>query len=221
MALQCNPRLVFCGGLLDAAIQKITAPRSKWIKINHMRLNFPCRKLSRLWSGSHTSRLAQLISVILVLRVPKVYRIEIVYNTICWNLQSYRRKPNGLKGSHPMILTNPSVSVFAPWSLATATALFFALISLNHFVQYFVASLRWLQRHRQIPSTKCQRKLDLLPVLGSKLKPCLRGPRQTHRPQSLISVTAIKGRRLLTFLLSMAIGFPVSSKVHTILFPWS
>ena len=57
------------------------------------------------------------------------------------------------------------------------------------------------------------------PVLGSKLKPCLCGPKQTHRPQSVIFVTAIKGRRQLTFLLSMAIGFPVSSKVHRIPFP--
>ena len=56
------------------------------------------------------------------------------------------------------------------------------------------------------------------PVLGSKLKPCLCGPKQTHRPQSVISVTAIKGRRQLTFLLSMAIGFPVPSSVHRILF---
>ena len=59
------------------------------------------------------------------------------------------------------------------------------------------------------------------PVLGSKLKPCLCGPKQTHRPQSVISVTAIKGRRQLIFLLSMAIGFPGPSNVHRILFPWS
>ena len=79
-----------------------------------MRLNFLCRRLSWLWSGSHTSRLAHLISVILVLPVFRVHGLEIVFNAICWNLQSYRLKPGRLKGSHPMILTNPSVSVIAP-----------------------------------------------------------------------------------------------------------
>ena len=54
---------------------------------------------------------------------------------------------------------------------------------------------------------------------GSKLKPCRCGPKQTHRPQSVISVTAINGRRQLTFLLSRTIGFPVPSNVHKILFP--
>ena len=51
---------------------------------------------------------------------------------------------------------------------------------LNRFVQYFVASLRWLQLHRQIPSTWCRRELDFLPCsriktetlpLWSKTKP--------------------------------------------------
>ena len=52
-------------------------------------------------------------------------------------------------------------------------------------------------------------------------KLCLCGPKQTLRPQPVISVTAIKERRQLTFLLSMAIGFLVPSKVHRILFPWT
>ena len=34
---------------------------------------------------------------------------------------------------------------------------------LNRLVQYFVASLWWLQLHRQIPSTRCRRELDLSP----------------------------------------------------------
>ena len=36
------------------------------------------------------------------------------FNAICWNLWSYRLILGRLKGSHPMILTNPSVSVTAP-----------------------------------------------------------------------------------------------------------
>ena len=34
---------------------------------------------------------------------------------------------------------------------------------LNRFVHYFVGSLRWFQRHRQIPSARCRRELNLLP----------------------------------------------------------
>ena len=97
--------------------------------INHMRLNFLYRRLSWLWSASHTSRLAQLISVIIILHFFRVHGLEIVFNVICWNLQSYRLIPGRLKGSHPTILTNPSVSVAAPQSLAIAAALLFALIS--------------------------------------------------------------------------------------------
>ena len=82
---------------------------------------------------------------------------------------------------------------------------------LNRFVQYFVGSLWWLRSH---PPSVGENSI-FCPVLRSKLKPCLCGPEQTHRPQSVISVTAIKGRRQLTFLLSMVIGFPVSSKVRT------
>ena len=35
--------------------------------------------------------------------------------------------------------------------------------SLHRFVQRFVGSFWWLQLHRQIPSTRCRRELDLLP----------------------------------------------------------
>ena len=35
----------------------------------------------------------------------------------------------------------------------------------------------------QVPTTRCRREINLLPVLGSKLKPCLCDPKQTHRPQ--------------------------------------
>ena len=49
-----------------------------------------------------------------VLCVFRIHGLEIVFNAIRWNLQSYRLKPGRLKGSHPMILTNPSVPVIAP-----------------------------------------------------------------------------------------------------------
>ena len=72
---------------------------------------------------------------------------------------------------------------------------------LNCFVQHFVGSLR------------CQCETNILQCSGiTTLKPCRCGPKQTHRPQSVISVTAITGRRQLTFLLSMTVGFPDLSK---------
>ena len=112
LALHCNLPHAFCGGdFLDAAITQS--------------LNFLCRRHSWLWSRSHNSRLAQLIGVIPVLGVFMVHGLEIVFNIICWNLWSYRLKPGRVKGPHPMILTNPSVSVNAPKSLATAVALSF------------------------------------------------------------------------------------------------
>ena len=96
------------------------------IMINHMSLNFLCRRLPWLWSGSHTSRLAQLIGVFLVVRV--IEDSGLFCDIACWILRSYRLKPGRLKGSHPMILTNPSVSMIAPQSLASTAALFFVLI---------------------------------------------------------------------------------------------
>ena len=88
-----------------------TAPRSEWIKIN-MRLNFLCRRLSRLFWLSHlqTEAAHQRYHHPPCPRGPWAqdcfqYHVE--------NLRSYRLIPSRLKGSHPMILTNPSVSVTA------------------------------------------------------------------------------------------------------------
>ena len=67
---------------------------------------------------------------------------------------------------------------------------------LNHFVHYSLAPV--------VPTSSS----DPIRLLGSKLKPYLQSG----------TVTANEGRRQSTFLLSMALGFPVSTKVHGISF---
>ena len=75
-------------------------------------------RVSRLWSGSHTSRLPQLIWVVFVVRVIEATD---VLKIVCSVLRSYWLMPGRLKGSHPMVI--------APLSLASTFALFLALIS--------------------------------------------------------------------------------------------
>ena len=164
--------------------------------INHMRLNFLCRTLSWLWCGSHTSRLAQVIS-----------RDCFQYNLLKSPVLRAETPPPERIASHdshqPIRVSDCSV-VSGFYSCP-----FFALISgsLRSAFCWLSGGSNVIVRSRPpgagVNSIFC-------PVLGSKLKPCCCGPKQTHRPQSIISVTAIKGRRQLTFLLSMTIGFPVS-----------
>ena len=104
----------------------ITTPRSEWVVIKHVSLNFSCRGLRWLWSGCHTSRLLRLICAVLVVRVVDA---KDVLEIICWILWSYGLMPRRLKGSHPMMFTNHSVSVIAPLSLVSTLALFLTLIS--------------------------------------------------------------------------------------------
>ena len=68
----------------------IPTPRSEWVVINHVSLNLSYRVLPGLWSGSHTSRLPQLICVILVVRVVEATD---VLEIVCWILGSYKLMP--------------------------------------------------------------------------------------------------------------------------------
>ena len=95
------------------------------------------------------------------------------------------------------------------------------LFSLHGFPDLLCSTLCWLFLVCQVPPRGVGVKSIRCPVLASKLKPSRCGPKQTHRPQSVISVTAISGRPQLTFRLSMTIGFPDASQVTNILFPWS
>ena len=94
--------------------------------INQVSLDFSYRGLPGLWSGSHTSRLPQLIGVILVVRVVRGHRCS---RDCLLDPRVLQADAGRLKGSHPMIFTNISVSVIAPLSLASSLTLFLALIS--------------------------------------------------------------------------------------------
>ena len=184
--------------------------------IKHMSLNFLCRRLPWLWSGSHTSRLAQLLCIVLVVRVMEATSVSRLFVRFC--LRAETRPPERI-ASHdyhqPFGIGDRSVvSGFysCPFLFADfLTAVFNILLALSGGSNDIVRS--------HPPSVGVNSIFCL--VLGSKLKPCLYGPTQIHRPQSVISVTAIKGRRQFTFLVSMGSGFPVPSQVHRILFPWS
>ena len=141
--------------------------------IKRLRVDLLCRRLSWLWSVSHTSRLAQLISDITVLHVFRVRRLVIVFNAICWNLGSYELKLGRLKGSHPRIHTNPSASVIAPQYFGCLNCpllfddllitLFSILLALSSGFNFIV---------RSHPPGVCVNSI-FCSVLGSKLKPCL------------------------------------------------
>ena len=115
LALHCNPRLVFCGGHF------LTLPlhnNGTKIEMDNGQSYAPQLPVSKaflvvVWLSYLQTRPSH-ISVILVLRVLRVHGLEIVLNAIFWNLRSYRPKPSRPKRSHPMILTNPPVSVIAP-----------------------------------------------------------------------------------------------------------
>ena len=92
---------------------------------------------------------------------------------------------------------------------------------LNCFVEHFVGSSGGSNVIVRSQPPGVDVKSFFCPVLGLELKPCHCGPKQTHRPQSVISVTAMSGRLQLTFRLSITIGFLVPSEVPKILFPWS
>ena len=120
-----------------------------------------------------------------------------------------------------MIFTSDSVSVIAPLSLSSTCALFLALIC---WIAVFNTLLALSDGSSVIVMSRPPGvgvKSIFCPVLGSKLKPCRCGQKQTNLPQSVLSMTAINGRLQLTVRLSMAIGFPDASSVDTILFPWS
>ena len=79
-----------------------------------------------VWSGSHTSRLAQLISVILVVRVIEATD---VLKIVCSVLRSHGLKPERIFGVSDSSLVSGFYS--CPFLCADF---------LNRFVQYFVAS---------------------------------------------------------------------------------
>ena len=140
---------------------------------NHVRLNFSCRGLPWLWSGSHTSRLLQLIRDVLVVRVVEATDVLVI---VCWILWSDKLIPGRLKGSHPMIFTNLSVSLIVVSGFYSGP--FPCTDLLDCFVPHFVGSFWWLLRHRQVLTS------SFCPVLGSKLKPCLCGPKHIVHNQS-------------------------------------
>ena len=153
-----------------------TTPGSEWVMINQMSLNFLCRRIPWLWSGSQTSRLAQHICIDCPRR--PCHRGHKCSRDCLFGSAVLRLKPGRLKGSHPMNFTNLS----------------------------FCSTLCWVFL------------VALTSLSGPNHKSVGVNPKQTNRPQSDISVTAIIGRRQLTFLLSMTTGFPVQSKMHKILF---
>ena len=78
---------------------------------------------------------------------------------------------------------------------------------LNRFVHYFVGSLWWFQLHRQIPSARCRRELDLLPCsriktetlpLWSKTNPSttICHLSDCHLRSSTVDFSALHGHRL-------------------------
>ena len=94
--------------------------------------------------------------------------------------------------------------------------LFLCAYLLNCFVQHSVGqhsvgSFWWLLRHRQVPTSRCRRGINLLPC--SRIKAETLPLWSKTNPSSTIRhlSAAISGRPQLTFLLSMEIGFPVPS----------
>ena len=84
----------------------MTTPRSEWVVIHHVGLNFSRRRFSGLRSGSHASRLSQCIGVRLVVRVVeatdvlRILREFLVSDQRCWGRTqcctdrwSYKRTP--------------------------------------------------------------------------------------------------------------------------------
>ena len=79
LALHCNPRLVFCHGhFLMLPLHN----NGTKIGMDNDQSCAPQLPVSLVWC-SHASRLAHLISVILVLRVLRVHGLDIVFNAIC------------------------------------------------------------------------------------------------------------------------------------------
>ena len=154
LALHCNPRFVFCGGhFLDAAITP--APRSKWIMINHMRLNVLCKAFLVQTHPAH-----QRYHHPPCFQGPRArdcFKSHVLESPV---LQADTRPPERITShdSHRPIRVSDCSVVFGYCSCSSLCADF-----LNRFVQYSVGSLQWLQLHRQIPSARCRCELNLLP----------------------------------------------------------
>ena len=165
-----------------------------------MRLNFLCRKLSWLWSGSHTSRLAPAHRryhrppCLQGPRARDCFPYHLLESPV---LQADTRPTERITShdSHSPIRVSDCSVVFGYCSCSLLCA-----DLLNRFIHYFVGSLWWFPTSSSDPIRQVSGVNSIFcPVLGSKLKPCLCGPKQTHRPQSVFPVTAIKFRRQLTF----------------------
>ena len=162
LALHCNPRLVFCGGHF------LTLPshnNSTKVEMVNGQLYAPQLPVSEaflvvVWLSYLQTRPAhQRCPRPPCLQGPRArdcFQCHLLESPV---LQADTRPPERITShdSHQPIRVSDRSIVSGYCSCP-----FLCADLLNRFVQNFVASLRWFQLHRQIPSTRCRRELDLL-----------------------------------------------------------
>ena len=191
--------------------------------INHMCLNFLCRRLSWSWSGSHASRLSPISSALSSSSVSSGPRARDGFQCNLLKfpvLRAETRTPERIAShdSHqPISVSDRSVvSGFHNGPVLRADLL-------NRTVQYFVGSLWWLHLHRQIPTTRCRRELDLLPCSRIKTETLSLRPKTTpsttirhlgdrHQGSSAVDFSALDGHWLSCSI--QGAQDPVSLVIH-------